>query len=126
MRRHLLFQLAHFVLDVRQLPEGRAQHVLDGVARGIVRDLGDEADLAAGREAHLAGIVVQLAGQDLEQRRLARAVAPEQTDPFALLHVKADAVEQIRIRVKALDEVFYGNIDHGDSSLCFSLEGCPV
>ena len=38
-----------------------------------VRDLGDEADLAAGREAHLAGIVVQLAGQDLEQRRLARA-----------------------------------------------------
>ena len=32
----------------------------------------------------------------------------------------------IRIRVKALDEVFYGNIDHGDSSLCFSLEGCPV
>jgi RNase P/RNase MRP subunit p29 len=126
MRRHLLFQLAHFVLDVRQLPEGRAQHVLDGVARGVVRDLGDEADLAAGREAHLAGIVVQLAGQDLEQRRLARAVASEQTDPFALLHVKADAVEQIRIRVKALDEVFYGNIDHGDSSLCFSLEGCPV
>ena len=107
LRGHLLFQTAHFALDIRKLPERRAQHVLYRIARRVMRDLGDKADLPARREAHLAGVVVQLSGQYFEERRLARAVSPEQAHTLACLNVKAHAVEQIRVGVEALDQVLY-------------------
>ena len=107
LRSHLLFKLVHLALDIRKLPERRAQHVLHCIARRILRDLGDEADLPARREAHLAGVVVQLSGQDFKERRLARAVSSEQAHALAGLNVKAHAVQQIRVGVKALDQILY-------------------
>ena len=116
-RGHLLLKLAHFALDICKLPERRAQHILDRIARRVMRNLGDEADLPARRKAHLAGVVVQLPGQNFEERRLARAVPAEQAHALPCLNVKADAVQQIRVGVEALDQVLYRNIDH----ICFLL-----
>ena len=82
-----------------------------------MRNLGDEADLPARRKAHLAGVVVQLPGQNFEERRLARAVPAEQAHALPCLNVKADAVQQIRVGIEALDQVLYRNIDH----ICFLL-----
>ena len=109
---HLGLQRAHLLFDLLQPGERRVQHIVHRISRRIVWDLRDEADLPPRCKAHLAGIVVDLARQNAEQRCLSRAVLPEQAHPLAGLHIKRDAVQNIRIRVKALDEVFYRDIDH--------------
>ena len=112
MLGHLGLQRAHLLFDLLQSGERRVQHIVHRISRRIVRDLRDEAHLFPRCKAHLAGIVVDLARQNAEQRCLSRAVLSEQAHPLAGLYIKRDAVQNIRIRVKALNEVFYRDIDH--------------
>ena len=116
MLGHGFFQLAHSCANPVQTGKRRAEHVVYRVVRWIDRDLRDQADLLPLRKGDRAGIVVDLARENLEKRRLARAVFAEQPDALARLHVKADTVEQIPLLVKALDEVLYRNVNHVVSS----------
>src|SRR5690606_21556703 len=66
-----------------------AQHAQARELRGI------EPQHAAAVEPHLARIGPQVAGEHVEQRRLAGAIGPDQADQLALRHVHADAVERL-------------------------------
>ena len=90
---HLLLQLPHLAGDLVQPRERRVQQIQHGVLRRIARNLGDKPHLFARGKGDLAGVIVQLAGENFEERRLARAVFAEQPHPFAGLNVKRHAVE---------------------------------
>ena len=92
MRGHLLFQLAHLPPDVIQFCKRRMQHIVHRVASRVVWDLRDEPHLFVGRKDNCARVVVQLAGEDFKERRLARTVFAKQAHPLAGLHIKCDTV----------------------------------
>lgn len=89
---HLPGELGHLVLHGLELVEGRLQHVLHGVVRGIDGNLGDEPQPLAGGDAHLPLVVVQLPGENLEQGGFACAVLAQKAHPLPLVHLKAQAV----------------------------------
>ena len=83
------------LLDGEEVRVGAAQHVLDGVARRELGDLGDQTQPLVGVDVDLAVVVVHLAGEDLEERGLAAAVPPQNRHPLPLLNVKGQTVQQI-------------------------------
>ena len=89
---HLPGELGHLVLHGLELVEGRLQHVLHGVVRGIDGNLGDEPQPLARGDAHLPLVVVQLPGENLEQGGFACAVLAQKAHPLPLVHLKAQAV----------------------------------
>jgi len=54
--------------------EGAAEDILHGAARGVDGDLGDEPQPLPGGDDHLPAVGLFLAGEDAEERGLARAV----------------------------------------------------
>src|SRR6185295_6461677 len=83
----------HEVLEHRHAPERPRNLEAAGDAAAcpqVRRQLGDV--LAA--EHHAAGLRTQRAGNAVDQRRLARAVRPDQPEPFAFADIDADIVER--------------------------------
>ena len=70
------------------------QHDLDQRLFGAGRFLGDLTEAGVLRERHIAGLGRQFAGDDLEQRRLARAVAADEADLAAGRQRQAGIVDE--------------------------------
>ena len=119
---HLLREGVHLVLHPLHPRKCALEHILDRVALGIHGDLRDEAQPAARGDAHLARVVVELARQDAEERRLARAVFAEKTHALARVDLKGDTVQYFLFEVKGLDESRNADVDHAlvSSSTIFS------
>ena len=109
---HGVLQGGHLPLHVQQGGEGRAQHLLHRVARGVAGDLGDEAQLLARGDHDRALVGTQLAREDAEQGGLAAAVAAHDAHALAGVDVEAQAVQQIISDFKGFYQVFYGYINH--------------
>ena len=83
----------HVVEDGEALGEARN---LEGAAEPPRRDAFDAAERQGPAvELHLSAIGRVDAGYDVEQRRLARAVGPDQADDLARPDLKADAAERL-------------------------------
>ena len=111
-RRHPGLQGAHLLRQALQPGEGRAQHILHRVAGGVDRDLGDEAHPPALADDHAALVIVQLAGQYLEQGGLSGAVAAQQPHPLSLVHLKGQAVQDVPADLKGFDQAVYLDLNH--------------
>ena len=74
MSGHFPLQPLHLVLHLMGVAEGRAQYVLDGHFGGVVGHLVDHAHRAPGADGYHAAVIVQPAGQNMQQGGLARAV----------------------------------------------------
>ena len=105
---HLSLQGFQLAADGVQGRKGRPQHLLHGVAGGIVGNLRNQPHLFPRGKHHLAGIVADLPGEDFEQGGFSCAVAAHDAHPFPGLDVKGQAVENIPVNVKGFDQVFYG------------------
>ena len=66
-------------------------HQANQLLRHILLKIGDD---RAGGENHLAGVGGEVAAQQAHERRLAGAVAAEETDPLTGLDMTLDAVEE--------------------------------
>ena len=109
---HPGLQGPHLLRQALQPGKGGAQHVLHRVAGGIDGDLGDQAHPPALADDHAALVIVQLAGQYLEQGGLAGAVAAQQTHPLPLVHLEGEAVQHVLPHLKGLHQVVYLNLNH--------------
>ena len=109
---HAEGQRVHLVLHAEHPGEGGLQHVLHRVARGIDRDLRDQPHPPAGGDLHRAAVVVQLAGEDLEQRGLARAVAAQQAHPLPGVDLERQAVQYFLFQIEGLHQSLHANVDH--------------
>jgi hypothetical protein len=89
---HLDLGLAQPSYDVVEPARGEDAVAGDHLGVAGPRVLGQVADLAGGQ--HPSGGGQRLAGQDLGEGRLARAVAPHQADLVARGHPEVDAVHQ--------------------------------
>ena len=111
-RRHPLFQFLHFLRHGVEPGKGAAQHILHRVARGIHRDLGDEAHAAAGADGDRSLIIVQFSGQNLEKGGFSRAIAAQEANPFALIHLKGQTIQDVLSDLKGFDQAVYLNLNH--------------
>ena len=69
-------------------------HLIHQRARGVkVGDLRQVAGGDARRERDIAAIRLQLAREDVEQGRFARAIRPDQADAVFRVHAERDAAE---------------------------------
>ena len=73
---HLGFQLVHRRANLVRTGKGGAQHVLDGGGGIVDRHLVDDADRAARADGDVTVVVGQTAGDDVQERGLARTVRP--------------------------------------------------
>ena len=109
---HLLLQLLHFLLDIPELMEGAAEHILHGIALGILGDLGNQPQLFPRRNLYGALVITDFAGKDTEHRGLTGAVFPQQAHALTLLHLKAQSVQQVVAHLKGLHKILYKNVYH--------------
>ena len=109
---HPGLQGPHLLRQALQPGESGAQHVLHRVAGGIDGDLGDQAHPSALAHHDGALVIVQLAGQYLEQGGLAGAVAAQQAHPLPLVHLKGEAVQDVLPHLKGFDQVVYLDLNH--------------
>jgi len=89
----LALQLAHPPLRLEQLGEGAQRGVVQAHLRGQVGLLLHEADAQALAAVHAAGVGLRGAGDDPQQRRLARPVRPDQADRLALVQAERGRIE---------------------------------
>src|SRR5204863_5486916 len=105
------------------------QHVLaQGQALVERRPLVMERDARPLGEHELAALVVGLAVEDPQQRRLAGAVRSRERDPLAALDLERDAVEELPAG-KLLAELGcddQGHADRVESRGVGGLRGCPI
>ncbi len=80
--------------QLARLGQALGHHVEDGLAGGLGEILGEHADLQTRSAPDAAAVGQDLGGDQLEQRRLAGAVAPHQGQALALLQHQVGAVEQ--------------------------------
>ena len=78
----------------RAVPAG--DDIEDRTGQPLRHVLGDQRHLQPLLAVDLAAVGRQLAGDQLQQGRLAGAVAPQQAEPLARLDLQVDAVEQRR------------------------------
>jgi hypothetical protein len=71
-----------------------ANNIGDGSIRRQRHVLDQSRDASAGLSQHEARIGLQIAAENLQQRRLAGAVAPDDGDALAGVHLEGDLVEQ--------------------------------
>ncbi len=104
------------VVGGEELPVG-AEAQRDGVVDGAIGiELGllrHPADPGRGRDPALAVVEVRAAGEHLQQRRLAFAVAADQADALARIELEVGAVEQ---RVVAVGEAGAREREEGHAS----------
>ena len=111
---HLLFEPAHPRLHRVEPLLGGREHVLHGIAVGVVRYLRHKPQPLAARNVDLALVLGQLADHEAEERRFPRAVAAENTDALAVLHLKGQPVENVFVDLKRFREVTNGNVNHSE------------
>ena len=121
---HFLRQRVHLLLHGLHSGKGGAQHLLHGVLRRIDGDLGDKPQPLAGGDDHLAGVVVQLSGEDLEQGGLSGAVAAQKPHPLAGVDLKGQAVLYFLFQVKGLYQSRHADVDHAFSSSSTIFSKC--
>ena len=109
---HPGLQGPHLLRQALQPGESGAQHVLHRVAGGVDGDLGDQAHPSALAHHDGALVIVQLAGQYLEQGGLAGAVAAQQAHPLPLVHLEGEAVQHVLPHLKGFDQVVYLDLNH--------------
>ena len=102
-------QLAKLRLQREQRLEGAARLVVERPARVGQPVLRQVADRQIVRPGNLAGVGLDLAGQHLEQRRLARAVRAAQPDPLAGLELPGDLVEEDPVAERLVE---VGDVEH--------------
>ena len=107
VRPHLGLQLRELPFQLLQSGKGRPEHLLHGVARRVLGNLGDQPHLLPRGENHLAGVVADFPGENAEQRGLARAIAAHNAHALPGLDVEGQAVQYIVICVKGFDQIFY-------------------
>jgi hypothetical protein len=102
-------------LDRREHPlapdQAELHRVADRELRVELRRLLEPAELEIAPRDALAGVGPLDAGQDLDQRRLARTVAAEQADALALVDDEVDAAEH-GLGVVRLGDVLQGEERH--------------
>ena len=91
--RHLPFQSLHPLSQIQKLPECRAEHILHGKSLRKLRDLGNEAQLLVRVYIDLPGIIVHLAGEDIEQGGFSAAVSTQNGHALPLLNLKAEVFQ---------------------------------
>ena len=94
MDRHFTLQRFHFPLHGKQLAVGRAQNVLDGIARRVDGDLGNQADFAVRRKDDRAVVRLQLPGEHTKQGGLAAAVAAHDAHALPRQDLKSEPVQK--------------------------------
>ena len=97
---------AHMMICRKQLPllAERARDHIEHAAEKRLRDLlRQERDLHALLKHDLAPVGLDLAGDELHDRGLARAVPPDQTDPLPAVDREIDPFEQQRPAETDLD-----------------------
>ena len=90
---HLPFQSLHPATQAQKLRKGRAKHILHGKSLRKLRDLGNEAQLLVWVYIDLPGIIVQLAGEDIEQGGLSAAISAQDGHALPLLNLKAEVFQ---------------------------------
>ncbi len=63
--------------------EVRGEDPVEETIRSARRFLGDAADAGSARQRHVARVRMQVAGDELQERRFARAVTPDEAHPVA-------------------------------------------
>ena len=109
---HFAFQQLHLLTNTQKVRVGRAQHVLHGIARGELGNLGDEAQLFIGIDVDFAGIVVHLAGEDVEKGGFSAAVAAQNCHALPFLNFKGQVFQQIFSDDEEFCQIGYLDIDH--------------
>ena len=84
------------------LGQALGDHVEDRLAGGVRQVLGQHADLEPRRTPDAAAVGLDLAVDQLEQGRLAGAVAAHQRQPLAFLQDQIGAVEQYVVAIGEL------------------------
>ena len=92
---HGLLQGLHLLFGCKDLPKGRPQNILHGVAQGEMGDLGDHAQLLIGIYIDLSTVIVHFPGDDLKERGLPAAVTPQDGNPLPLLDLKGKVLQQV-------------------------------
>ena len=109
---HFRGELLHPLADGVHMAEGVLQHVLGRPARRVDRELRNEPQALARRDADLALVVIEGARQDAEERGLAAAVRAEDADALAGFHLEAEPVEDVRADLKGLDQTGNSDVNH--------------
>ena len=92
---HLMFQQLHAAAQLHQRREGRAKHILHRVSRREFGNLGDQSQPLVGVDENRTVIVIHLTGKNLEQGGFSAAVASQNRDALALLHLEAQTLQQV-------------------------------
>ena len=119
---HFAFQQLHLLTYPQNIRIGRAQHILYGIALREPGYLRDQAQLFVGVHVDLAGIVVHLPGEDVEERGLAAAVAAQNGDALPFLNLEGQVFQKIFADDEEFCQIRYLYIYHGFSPL-LSLQG---
>ena len=93
--RHVRFQPLHSGLHLHEAGIGGAKHVLHGVARRELGDLGNQPQTLVRIDVDLAAVIVHLAGKDVEKCGFSAAVSAKDRHPLPFLNFKAQVVQQI-------------------------------
>ena len=93
--RHVRFQPLHSGFQLHEAGVGGAQHVLHGVARRELGDLGNQPQTLVRIDVDLAAVIVHLAGKDVEKCGFSAAVSAKDRHPLPFLNFKAQVVQQI-------------------------------
>ena len=98
-----------------------AQHILHRPPLGVDRYLRDETEALARRDHHFALVIVQLAREYAEERRLAAAVVAENAHALPGVHRKAQPVQYILAYLEGLDQRADRNVYHLALLLLFEV-----
>ena len=90
-----MFELAHFVFDRLKIPGGPQTFLENGRASMKIRNLIERTDLQLRLARDNAGIRLVSACDELEERRLSRAIRPDQSDFFCWIDLESDVSKHV-------------------------------
>ena len=93
--------------------EGGVQHVPDGVALRVHRDLGDQTDPLVRGDGDGPLVRVHLPGHHAEDGGLARPVPAQQAHPLPLVDLEGEAVQNSFADLELLDQAGKLYVNHG-------------
>src|SRR5690349_21413956 len=92
---HLLFEPAHFCLEIVDRLEGGQRGGVDRFAPAEIDVLIEQAELEAVDRMYLTFVSSLGTGDDAKQGRFSRAVSPDKADLFARIYLKRDAAKYL-------------------------------
>ena len=93
--RHGFFQCLHFFPAAEHLRKSRTQHILHGIARRKMGNLGNQTQPLVRVDVYLSPIEIHLSGENLEQCGFSASVPSQNRHPFSFLNLKAEILQKV-------------------------------